>query len=572
MKPLNAMTALAVNAALQLDLSPFGMGQDARDFAAERLRTRVMRKLTIKGDTSAADSNALAKFLDANSKCAEWVWTQATKSDAMFDDEFRHFLYRGLSGYALGHNLKDDQGLGPGASRGCKTNDAYTKLYDSCLTTTSAGLYNRYVHSLLLAPIADTPQGPRNSLLDAEKQRIRNHGKYQLVEGCKLSFVPKDSATSRVICTEPLLNMLCQKAVGKFLERQLKSIFLIELSSQPDINNRMAFKGSVDRQWATVDLRSASDSISVPFAKWCVPASFWRVLSDTRSPNVELPDGSQVALNMVSGMGNGFTFPFQTLIFASIVHTVYKTLGLKAKVHVFGDDMVVVAEAIPLLYHALERYGFTVNTDKSFHAHDDPFRESCGGDYYQGVAVKPVYIRELASLSDLYSAFNRLRLWSIYHKVPLYRTLLLLRRLIGETDHYLPFGSSRVEWSIDSGRFLTVTPLGASIDVTGDVTAGIMCTRRQAARHSKRRICPNMGVFHSRLRTEVQETPEFLQRNPLGAVLAAVSGRAQSVHRDCLLGLTPKQKQVHRRSTTDYTSVWEVAEVISAALYKSPLG
>jgi hypothetical protein len=133
-------------------------------------------------------------------------------------------------------------------------------------------------------------------------------------------------------------------------------------------------------------------------------------------------------------MGNGFTFPLQTVLFASVVTAVYRVYGIKpvhSRYHpvrrpealgtsnfgVFGDDIIVVREAYDLVCRMLSLLGFQVNSDKSFNT--GLFRESCGHDYYRGYNVRGVYLQTLSDECDCFSAINRLNRWSAAHLVPL---------------------------------------------------------------------------------------------------------------------------------------------------------
>jgi hypothetical protein len=60
-------------------------------------------------------------------------------------------------------------------------------------------------------------------------------------------------------------------------------------------------------------------------------------------------------------------------------------------VYVYGDDLVVPADEAPSVIEDLELFGLKVNSAKSFWT--GKFRESCGGDYYDGRDVTPVYCR-----------------------------------------------------------------------------------------------------------------------------------------------------------------------------------
>jgi len=120
---------------------------------------------------------------------------------------------------------------------------------------------------------------------------------------------------------------------------------------------------------------------------------------------------------MISSMGNGFTFPLQTIIFVSIVKACYRLLGISfsrrngkpLNYGVFGDDIIVCREAYNYVCHALQLFGFIVNSDKSYNT--GSFRESCGGDYWRGVDVRGLYIKKLKTATDVYSSLNRLVRW-----------------------------------------------------------------------------------------------------------------------------------------------------------------
>jgi len=145
-------------------------------------------------------------------------------------------------------------------------------------------------------------------------------------------------------------------------------------------------------------------------------------------------------------MGNGFTFPLETAIFASAVKAVYQLKGITPRLGdartqnaaVFGDDIVVRKDCYDATIALLQRLGFSVNVTKSFN--DGTFRESCGYDYYDGVNVRPVFVESLETPQDVYSAFNRLSRWSAENRIPLVHSLLYLRGLA--SFNVIPFGES----------------------------------------------------------------------------------------------------------------------------------
>lgn len=95
-------------------------------------------------------------------------------------------------------------------------------------------------------------------------------------------------------------------------------------------------------------------------------------------------------------MGNGYTFELETLIFFAIACAVVRKsggVGLGGvDVWVYGDDIIVPTESAGALLSVLKFCGFTANERKTFTI--GPFRESCGGDYWDGEAVRPHYLKE----------------------------------------------------------------------------------------------------------------------------------------------------------------------------------
>jgi hypothetical protein len=104
-------------------------------------------------------------------------------------------------------------------------------------------------------------------------------------------------------------------------------------------------------------------------------------------------------------MGNGYTFALETLIFYSLAWSTCVALGLPTSdVSSYGDDIIVPTGAYNALIGVLKCLGFVPNREKSFG--DGPFRESCGKDYFRGIDVRPVYIKDVLRPCDLYVVHN----------------------------------------------------------------------------------------------------------------------------------------------------------------------
>ena len=432
---------------LELDLLEAGWdgslnaypGETSRQVAMRSLRKSIVKKFS-DGDEPEANRRALDLFLDVNKSCASYT---NTSSQAISEAEllafgeaksFIHDFFYGNRDSCLLNvsSISKNMGWGNGASVGSKGTDFLSKVGTSSMAATDSTL-----HSFFKQAIADDPLWS-----SVESTRSEKSG-YALVRGSRLSFVPKTTEISRTICTEPLCNMFLQKGIGVTIEERLREVGGIDLAKQQFKNRIMAQLGSKTDIFGTIDLSSASDSMSLGLVREFFPRQVVYWLELTRSPLTILPDGTEVELHMVSSMGNAFTFPLQTLYFLSLVYGAYKILGFTPRFphgHSFGnlavngDDIIVIRKAYAFVCRLLSISGFKVNVDKSFN--EGFFRESCGGDFYLGENVRGVYIKSLKDDADRYSAINRLVSWSAVHGVTLRHTISYLRR--GLRSLYVP--------------------------------------------------------------------------------------------------------------------------------------
>lgn len=433
-------------ALLDADLAPYSPGNHpgaaVRQFACFQLKKSFMKKF-MDDPLPSANAAAKAKFLSNNLLVGEF---KAPVASSMLDEyllgTFREAIHSFCERRSMELNsltLYFKGRTGPGASLGANGTDLYSKLFSSTLTCTSESLYRMYYAALKSDPRAQA----------AEMLRLTRFEPFE-IRGCsRTSCVPKTVDIARTICTEPSLNMFFQLGLGAVIEDGLQSdynlSFKTDWRNQQVLNRQMAQRGSVDRRFSTIDLSMASDSISLGLIEWAFPRYFKGWLHLLRSKATEI-DGQVVPLNMVSTMGNGFTFPLQTLIFTCAVYSVYTLCGVpfvtrdrcadwgpetdpkKRNWGVFGDDIVVERRCFPMMCRILHLLGFTVNTDKSFS--DEDFRESCGGDYYRGFDVRGVYCKSLSTPQARLTLLNRLTEWSADHDVSLRLTLRHLRNTV----------------------------------------------------------------------------------------------------------------------------------------------
>jgi hypothetical protein len=234
---------------------------------------------------------------------------------------------------------------------------------------------------------------------------------FSIVNGNRVTTVPKNSVTDRTIAIEPSFNVFMQKGVDNYLKKRLRyhGVTLLDQTRNHDVallaSMRPLFAG-------TLDLSAASDCVSTGIIHYLLPFEWRTFLDDLRSKEYTLDKGETwAAYSKFSSMGNAFTFPIESLIFYAVSKACTILAGGDLSVlRVYGDDIIIAPQAYCLLVESLKFLGFTPNLDKSFVF--GSFRETCGVDYLSGVDLRPVYVKSLPK-SDLevYNLFNRF-LWN----------------------------------------------------------------------------------------------------------------------------------------------------------------
>lgn len=229
------------------------------------------------------------------------------------------------------------------------------------------------------------------------------------VEGNRVTTVPKNYKTDRVIAIEPCMNMYVQKGLGSLIRERLRKVG-INLNSQ-ETNQDLALYGSATGGVATIDLSMASDTVSLELVRFLLPATWLAAFEQCRSAMGVLPSGEKILYRKFSSMGNGLTFELESLIFYGLSLAVCDLLGIGSSlVSVYGDDIVVPTAAASALIEVLEFAGFKTNEKKTFVS--GRFRESCGKHYLAGQDVQPFYVRNhCKKLSDLFLLHNKLARW-----------------------------------------------------------------------------------------------------------------------------------------------------------------
>lgn len=295
--------------------------------------------------------------------------------------------------------LRDTCRWGPGASyslSGEKTTVA-DKICESRISVTPSAL------PLLRRVMSDDYHWHRARGIQSDGPVSLLSTEFQLVKGSRITVVPKNAKTDRTIGIEPTGNLFLQLGIGAYIRSQLLRVG-VNLNDQG--RNRRLAQRAVCESLATIDLKSASDSISVQAVLQLLPLEWVELLDSVRSPFYVL-NGEWHQFEKWSSMGNGYTFELESLIFWALASSVSDYLGTTGAVSVFGDDVILPCESVALFGETLSWLGFTVNKSKSFST--GLFRESCGIHVYDGHDVTPIYQKEIPNvLEEVHRLANRI--------------------------------------------------------------------------------------------------------------------------------------------------------------------
>ncbi|UHK03268.1 MAG: RNA-dependent RNA polymerase [Hangzhou levivirus 1] len=278
-----------------------------------------------------------------------------------------------------------DCGFGPGLTFGMRSQDRHM-IYKIC---------------------GDQTVTPRARQLAAEvlhkhypnwASHLAGHGKtLTRVRGNRITFVPKSADIYRTIAVEPSLNVFLQNGIDRALRRRMRPFGLTLDDQTQSITAMQAnYQGPGG---ATIDLASASDSVAREAVRLLFPPDWYRLVDTVRSREYTLDKGQTWSTyEKFSSMGNGTTFPLESIIFYAAALECDSIAGDGSRVKVYGDDIVTSSSSALLLIEVLRFLGFKTNLDKTFIF--GRFRECCGTDILDGVDVRPVFLRRAPKLPD----------------------------------------------------------------------------------------------------------------------------------------------------------------------------
>lgn len=380
-------------------------------------RKAALKKYPPKPKTGNENERAVAAKTKFLSVCNHLL----SYTTGLFDDLDPSLLQRGLSNknasklglewvlararsvcrYVLGdfsiEELFDHCRHGPGVSLGVPYGDTGNSRKWLPPWSATERIVPWFIHYLRYDPsLAESLWGVEASDID-----VHDVWKYvEIQQSSRLTTVPKNDETDRCIAIEPTLNMFFQQGLGAVIAKRLSS-YGIDIHHQQDLHREMAYMSSLTRSHATIDWSSASDCVSVSLLKYLLPPAWFDAVDRARCESV-LVDGKCIDLPCIATMGNATTFVLETLVFLSLAMATIDPKPTRSlltncedfkRVSVFGDDCIVPVESAQRFIDACVGVGFIVNEDKTFISEDEPFRESCGADFFGGYNVRPIYLK-----------------------------------------------------------------------------------------------------------------------------------------------------------------------------------
>lgn len=365
---------------LTLDINPHNYDSPSA-FADDYLVTEMLKKSKAIDAGFDQLGNAYSKWLDAEKQCLETndrimsfldgqvsptnpkVLKILARARCLVHDILGPLTRRTLS------KIEENFDFGPGVTTGCSGAITRGRKFSSRTLTTTQRLLSFGIFCL--------PHLWRSQVRGFDVQEYN-----------ELMFVDKNAKTKRPITKENDLNIFIQKGIGSVLKLKLANIG-INTQYQWRVNRRLASEAHAS-DLCTIDLSSASDTLAYQVVAYFLPDDWFQLLDYCRPSQTKFGD-TVFYLEKFSGMGNGYTFELETLIFHSVLLACKQLSGSCSPISTFGDDMICGTDIMKDVVDTLTFLGFSVNSEKTFGK--GRFHESCGVDYFDGINVRPFFLR-----------------------------------------------------------------------------------------------------------------------------------------------------------------------------------
>lgn len=227
----------------------------------------------------------------------------------------------------------------------------------------------------------------------------------------RLEAVPKTSESWRLICVVANGYMWLQQGLKDLLydhlERHKMTRGYINFVDQ-SINGDLAMQASKDGEFATLDMKDASDNITKSHVREVFRHVPWLrdlllSLSETAiSYNDRSGRKKKMWCKKFAPMGSALCFPVMSLLHFVLGTAILKMEGVpphEREMYVYGDDLICRSKHAEKLLRWFPLLGLKFNPNKCFI--NSRFRESCGTNALNGVSVTPTRIKKhLSTISE----------------------------------------------------------------------------------------------------------------------------------------------------------------------------
>jgi len=299
-------------------------------------------------------------------------------------------------------SLYDRVCYGKRADVGCPASDAY--LDEKFSRTHTGSLEHIAVHKNFL----ETDE----VYMDYVKRVPEKAIQYELCDYLQLILVDKSWKIKRPINPNTRVGAWFTNAISSYMEEKLNDVNL-PIRKLQQRHRRLVKRASVNRELTTADLTAASSSIAIWLLTSILPYSWIKLLKLGRIKNYVVHNRKS-QFGEFMGMGIGFTFPCQMVVFYSLLKAIANVLKVPGLISVYGDDLIYPTGIHTMVAHIFPKLGLILNEDKTYDQRH--FRESCGSDYYRGVDVRPFniegkhqYLTRIRYLEFCYKLINGLK-------------------------------------------------------------------------------------------------------------------------------------------------------------------
>jgi hypothetical protein len=203
--------------------------------------------------------------------------------------------------------------------------------------------------------------------------------------------VPKAWKSYRGITPLTLIGLLLSYGIGRVIAARLAAAGL-DIRFLQETHRRLVRTFSLSCGHVTADLSAASNSILSDVLNAVLPRPWYKLLRKTFVRQLKIgPDQRTISNASVLPMGNGATFPVETLVFYCLIKAIGELTSTKGIYSVYGDDLIYPSSIHRYVCRIFPDLRLQLNLDKTFVSY--PFRESCGADYYKGQDVRSYYLK-----------------------------------------------------------------------------------------------------------------------------------------------------------------------------------